>query len=174
MKHVEALQDLIPEAAKDIRVNLKNVLAESTLSVHQRWGVAVASAIASRNERLRDAILADARELANDAVIDDAKAAAALMAMNNVFYRFRHLVEKESYSTKPARLRMTRIAKPATNKLDFELYSLAVSAINNCEMCIRAHEKVSIEGGLSEDQVLDAIRIAAVIHATATALELGV
>lgn len=173
MKNVEAIQDLIPEAAKDIRVNLKNVLAESALSVPQRWGVAVASAIASRNEKLRDAILADARELANDAVIEDAKAAAALMAMNNVFYRFRHLIEKESYSTKPARLRMTRLAKPATNKTDFELFSLAVSAINNCEACIRAHEKVSLEGGLSEDQVLDAIRIAAVVHATATSLELG-
>jgi alkyl hydroperoxide reductase subunit D len=173
MKNIEAIQDLIPEAAKDIRVNLKNVLAESTLSVEQRWGVAVASAIAARNEKLRDAILADARESANEAVIDDAKAAAALMAMNNVFYRFRHVIEKESYSTKPARLRMTRIAKPATNKLDFELYSLAVSSINNCEACIKAHEKVSLEGGLSEDQILDAIRIAAVIHAAAVSLELG-
>lgn len=173
MKNVEAIQDLIPEAAKDIRINLKNVLAESTLSVEQRWGVAVASAIAARNEKLRDAIIADAKELANEAVIDDAKAAAALMAMNNVFYRFRHLIEKEAYSTKPARLRMTRIAKPATNKLDFELYSLAVSSINNCEACIKAHEKVSVEGGLSEDQVLDAIRIAAVIHAAAVSLELG-
>lgn len=173
MKNVEAIQDLIPEAAKDIRLNLKNVLAESTLSVEQRWGVAVASAIASRNDKLRDAILADARELANEAVIDDARAAAALMAMNNVFYRFRHVIEKESYSTKPARLRMTRIAKPATNKLDFELYSLAVSAINNCEACIKAHEKVSLDGGLSEDQIVDAIRIAATIHAAAVSLELG-
>jgi alkyl hydroperoxide reductase subunit D len=69
---------------------------------------------------------------------------------------------------------MQRIAKPATNKPDFELFCLSVSAINGCEMCIRSHEAVVIEGGLSEDQVHDAVRIAAVVHAAAVALELPV
>ncbi len=105
------------------------------------------------------------------AVIDDGIAAAALMGMNNVFYRFRHMIGKPSYETKPARLRMQRIAKPATNKADFELFCLAVSAINGCEACVRSHEHVVVEGGLSEDNVHDAVRIAAVIHAAAVALE---
>ena len=93
--------------------------------------------------------------------------------MNNVYYRFRHLVGKPSYGEKPARLRMNRLAKPATSKVDFELFSLAVSAINGCETCIQAHEKVVLEGGLTEDQVHDAVRIAATIHAAAVALEAG-
>jgi alkyl hydroperoxide reductase subunit D len=84
------------------------------------------------------------------------------------------MIGKPSYDQKPARLRMQRIAKPATNKPDFELYCLAVSAINGCEMCIRSHEAVVIEGGLTEDQVHDAVRLAAVVHAAAVALELPV
>ena len=136
--------------------------------------MAIASAIATRNERLRDAILHDARADVGPEVIDDALAAAALMAMNNVYYRFRHMVGKESYSQMPARLRMQRIARPATNKTDFELFCLAVSAINGCEMCVRSHEDVVVKGGLSEDQVHDAIRIAATINATALSLELPV
>ena len=98
--------------------------------------------------------------------------AAAIMAMNNVYYRFRHMVGKPSYSEKPARLRMNRLVKPATNKVDFELFSLAVSAVNGCEACVRSHEQVVTQGGLSEDAVHDAVRIAAVVHAAAVSLEL--
>src|SRR5687768_15840494 len=174
MSAVEELRAAIPEAAKDIKLNLQSVLQPGALSPAQRWGVAIASAVATRNERLRDAILHDARVNVGAEVIDDALAAAALMAMNNVYYRFRHMIGKESYSQMPARLRMQRIAKPASNKVDFELFCLAVSAINGCEMCMRSHEDVVIKGGLSEDQVHDAIRIAAIVNAAAVAIELPV
>ncbi|HKR66612.1 MAG TPA: carboxymuconolactone decarboxylase family protein, partial [Thermoanaerobaculia bacterium] len=164
MNNVEELRAALPELAKDIKLNLQTVLQPGALSPQQRWGVAVATAIATRNTRLRDALLADARAEVAEDVIEDAMAAAALMAMNNVYYRFRHLVGKPSYSQMPARLRMQRIVKPATNKADFELFCLAVSAINNCEMCIRSHEDVAVRGGLSEEQVHDAIRIAATLN----------
>jgi len=96
------------------------------------------------------------------------------MAMNNVYYRFRHMVGKPIYSEKPAGLRMNRLVQPATNKVDFELFCLAVSAINGCEACIRSHEAVVLQGGLSEEQVHDAIRIAAVVNAASVAIELPV
>ena len=174
MSAVEILRDSISEPARDIKLNLQNVLQAESLTAAQRWGVAIASAVAARSARLRDAILLDARAVVGEEVIDDALAAASLMAMNNVFYRFRHMVAKESYTQKPARLRMQRIAKPATNKADFELFCLAVSAINGCEMCIRSHEAAVIAGGLTEDHVVDAVRIAAVMNAAAVALELPV
>lgn len=174
MRAVEELRAGIPDAAKDIKLNLQSVLQPGALTPAQRWGVAIASAVATRNTRLRDALLQDARDEVSPEVIDDALAAAALMAMNNVYYRFRHMIGKESYSQMPARLRMQRIAKPASNKVDFELFCLAVSAINACEMCIRSHEEVVIRGGLSEDQVHDAIRIAATVSAAAVAIELPV
>jgi alkyl hydroperoxide reductase subunit D len=173
MTNVETLRQSLPEAAKDVKLNLQSVLQQSSLGEAQVWGTAVASAIASRNPRLLEAVLADAASHAGAETIEDAKAAAALMSMNNVYYRFRHMVGKESYSQKPARLRMNWIAKPAGSKADFELFCLAVSAINGCEMCVRSHEQAILEGGLSEDQVHDAVRVAATIHAAAVALEIG-
>jgi alkyl hydroperoxide reductase subunit D len=173
MTNVDKIRDALPELAKDIKLNLQSVLQGGALSMSQRWGVAIASAAAARSAALREAVLADARLEVDGSVVEDALAAAALMAMNNVYYRFRHLIRKPSYSDKPARLRMNRIAKPAGNKVDFELFSLAVSAINGCETCMQAHEKVVIEGGLTEDHVHDAVRIAATMEAAAVALEIG-
>jgi alkyl hydroperoxide reductase subunit D len=171
MSAVEALRNALPEHARDTKLNVQAVMQSESLTAAQRWGVAIASAVAARSPRLRDALIEDARASAiEENVIDDALAAASLMAMNNVFYRFRHMVAKESYPQKPARLRMQRIAKPATNKVDFELFCLAVSAINGCEMCIRSHEEAVIAGGLTEDQVHDAVRIAATMNAAAVAV----
>jgi alkyl hydroperoxide reductase subunit D len=168
---LEEVRSSLPEAAKDIRLNLQSVMDGGALSEAQRWGVAAACAIAARNKHLKEAVVTDAREKAGEAVVEDARAAAALMAMNNVYYRFRHLIGKPSYASKPARLRMQRIAQPLTGKADFELLCLAVSALNGCEACLRSHEQVVLEGGLSEDHVNDAVRIAAVVHAAAVALE---
>jgi lipoyl-dependent peroxiredoxin subunit D len=173
MAALDAIRDAIPESAKDIRLNLQAVLQGGPLSPAQRWGVAIASAAAARHPALLAAVVEDARGEVEPAVVDDALAAASLMAMNNVYYRFRHLVGKESYGQKPARLRMNRLVKPATSKVDFELFSLAVSAINACEVCIQSHEKVVVEGGLTEDHVHEAVRIAATVHAAAVALELA-
>lgn len=168
---LEALREELPDIARDTKINLSNVLGASSLTQAQTWGVAVASAFASRHERLAKAILSEAQGKVEAAVIEDAKAANSLMAMNNIYYRFRHVIHKPSYGEKPARLRMQRLIQVASNKIDFELFCLAVSAINGCEMCVGAHEKVVVDGGLTEDQVHDAVRIASVIHAAAVSLE---
>jgi lipoyl-dependent peroxiredoxin subunit D len=172
MENLNQLREQFPDAARDIKINIGNVIAPGALNAAQAWGVAIATAYAARNEKLTRAILADAKLAGiDDAVLEDAKAAAILMAMNNVYYRFRHLVGKEEYSQKPARLRMMRLSQVTTNKVDFELFCLAVSAVNNCETCLKSHEAVVIEGGLTTDQVHDAVRIGSVIHAAAVALE---
>lgn len=173
MSQIEKLREALPDATKDTRLNLQSVFQSSTLSAEQLWGTALASAIATRNSEVAQAVFADAQGKVDAPIIEDAKAAASLMAMNNVYYRFRHIVGKESYSTKPARLRMNWIGKPLGSKADFELFCLAVSAINGCEACVRSHEQVVIDGGLSEDQVHDAVRVAAVIQAAAVSLEIG-
>jgi lipoyl-dependent peroxiredoxin subunit D len=173
MSALEKLRDEFADVAKDIKVNLQTVLGPSSLSEGQKWGIAYATAIASRNPRLRDAVREDAAAAVDAAVLDDARAAAVLMGMNNVYYRFRHMIGKPEYAAKPARLRMQRMAQPATSKVDFELYCLAVSAVNGCEQCLQSHERVVLDGGLSEDHVNDAVRIASTIHAAAVALELA-
>lgn len=171
--HLDPLRESLTEPARDLKVNLQSVLQDGFLTPEQRWGVAVACGFASRSARLAQALLDQAREHVAAAVIDDARAAATLMAMNNVYYRTKHMLAREDVQALPARLRMTRIAKPATSKLDFELMCLAVSAINGCERCIQAHEKTVRDGGMSADQVHDAIRIAAVVEGVAVGLELG-
>jgi alkyl hydroperoxide reductase subunit D len=174
MSALDDLRDAVPDAARDLKLNLQAVLAaDGPLSPAQRWGTAVAAAIASRNPRLRAAILAEARAQVEPGVVEDGVAAAALMGMNNVYYRFRHLIGRASYADKPARLRMNRLVKPAGSKVDFELFCLAVSAINGCASCLQAHENVVLQGGLTEDHVHDAVRIAAVIHGAAVALDLA-
>jgi lipoyl-dependent peroxiredoxin subunit D len=169
---LETLRGAIPEPAKDIKLNLQTVLQPGLLSPAQRWGVAVASAITARNPELRRAIVAEATNEVGAAVVEDASASAALMAMNNVYYRFRHLVGKPEYQSKPARLRMNRMVQPVTNRVDFELFSLAVSAINGCGACIQAHEAAVLAGGLTDDHVHDAVRIASTVQAAAVALEM--
>ena len=173
---MEALRELtgfFPEATKDIKLNLQTVLAESSLSEGQRWLVALSCALAKGDHALARGIVAAAGPAASEALIDDAKAVAALMAMNNVYYRFRHMVGKESYASLPARLRMNRLGQPRTSKADFELASLAVSALNGCEMCIQSHERAVLAQGLSEAQVHDAVRVAAVIAGASAALGLA-
>ncbi len=169
MTRTEELRERLHDAARDLKLNLQTVLGDGTLSPAQRWGVALACAIACRNSELRDAIAEDAKAHAPAEVLDDARAAAALMGMNNVYYRFRHFAGAE-YESIPARLRMNRIARPASSKLDFELMCLAVSAINGCEVCVKSHEKNVREHGLSPEQVNDAVRIAATMHGVAAAL----
>jgi len=173
MQAIEALRQTVTEPGRDLRLNIQSVLEGTSLSTAQKWGVAVASAIAARNPALRRAVLDDATPAVDPAVVDDARAAASLMGMNNVYYRFRHMVGKPSYTAKAPRLRMNWMAKPLGAKADFELFCLAVSAINGCETCVKSHEKVVVDAGITEEQVHDAVRIAAAVAGMAIALEAG-
>jgi alkyl hydroperoxide reductase subunit D len=167
---IETLKERIPEYAKDIKLNLGSLANETSLSRQQLAGCFVASALASRNAEVTRDIVAEFGPQLSPEALQAAKAAAAVMAMNNVYYRFVHLVGGD-YERLPARLRMNVIGKPGVDKVDFELWSLAVSAVNGCGMCLISHEKVVREGGLSQEQVQAAVRIAATVHAVAAVLD---
>ncbi len=174
MSALKLLLDQAPEVARDLRMNLTAVLEADSLTPAQRWGVAVASAHAAGAPALAHALVEGARAAGvGEPALEDARAAAAIMAMNTVYYRFRHMIGKTSYGEKPARLRMNRIVKPSSNRTDFELFCLVVSAIKGCESCVRSHEHVVVEAGLSEDQVLEAVRLGSVVNAAAVSLELA-
>lgn len=171
MSQIDVLRDKLPDAAKDLRLNLQTILRPENLSSDQVWGIALASVYFIGHAELRDAVLADATAAGiSEAVIDDAKASASIMGMNTVYYRFRHLVEKPSYATMPARLRMMRMGQPQTDKVSFELMSMACAALAGCGMCITAHEATLTQHGVSEAAVHDSVRIAAVLQGTAVAL----
>lgn len=168
---LDALRDRIPDYAKDIRLNLGSLASESTLTDQQKWGAFLASALASRNADVIRAIAAETLTKLSPEATSAAKAAAAIMGMNNIYYRATHLMEAPDYKSLPARLRMNVIGNPGVDKVDFELWSLAVSAVNGCGMCLDSHEKVVRKAGLSTDQIQAALRIASVVHAAAAVLD---
>jgi len=168
---IQTLKERLPDYARDLKLNLGSLAAEQVLNDEQKAGTFIASAIASRNTEVIAAVIAEFAPRVGKQVVAAAKAAAAIMAMNNVYYRFTHLVEKAEYQRLPARLRMNVMANPGTGKENFELYSLAVSAVNGCGKCVAAHEKVLREAGQTPEQVQAAVRIAAVVHAVAVTLE---
>lgn len=168
---IQILKERLPDYARDLKLNLGTLASEAVLNDEQKAGTFIASAIAARNSQVIEAVLAEFAPRVSPQTVAAAKAAAAIMAMNNVYYRFTHLVEKDEYQRLPARLRMNVMANPGTAKENFELWSLAVSAINGCGKCIAAHEKVLREAGLGPEQIQAAVRIAAVVHAVAVTLE---
>jgi lipoyl-dependent peroxiredoxin subunit D len=163
---LDQLIDSIPGYAKDLKLNYSSLVRQNTeLTPQQLWGTVIVSAIATRSASLTEAVLHEAAKHLSQQAFEAAKSAAAIMGMNNIYYRFQHLSSNEKYSTMPARLRMNVLRSHGVESLDFELWSLAVSAINGCGKCIDAHEKVVREKGAGEELVLSVVRVASVVHA---------
>ncbi|MCF6765366.1 carboxymuconolactone decarboxylase family protein [Thiotrichales bacterium 19S3-7] len=166
----EALLNSLGDYAKDIRLNVKSVLdvsKQNYLTANQIAAIALACAYATKNIKVIQAIDDYAKDTISTNEVQAAKAAAAIMGMNNIYYRFIHLVSKQDYKTMPAGLRMNILANPGVAKEDFELYSLAVSAINGCGLCIDSHVQVLEKANIDSYAIQHAIKIAAVIHALA-------
>jgi len=168
---LEKIKDQLPQYAKDIKLNFSNILSSTLLTEQQLWGTLLATAIASRNSQLLEAMKIEAREKLSEAAFEAAGAAAAIMAMNNIYYRFVHLAENAEYRQLPAGLRMNILANSGVDKVDFELWSLAVSIINGCGMCIDAHERQLRQHSISTEQIQFMAKVAAVIHSVAVTLE---
>ena len=161
---LEAMRQGLGEATKDAKLNISSVLSNSTLGEGERYAVALSSAYFIKDLELAAAIIEDAGDKLTPELIEDAKASSSIMAMNTVYYRFRHMVAKESYSQMRAGLRMNRMMKPATSKEVFELCSMSCAALAGCEMCIDSHEETLTKHGVREDQIHDAVRIGAVVN----------
>src|SRR5580692_6130070 len=174
MTTLDSIRDSLPDYARDLRLNLGSVLATTGapgLTERQIWAVAFAAAIASRHVPLARDIEALATAHLGPEELNAARAAAAIMGMNNIYYRFLHLVEDPEYKQLPARLRMNVLANPGIDKLDFELLSLAVSAINGCGTCVASHERQLRKHEFTRETVQSAVHIAATVHAVARVLE---
>jgi alkyl hydroperoxide reductase subunit D len=149
---------------RDLKLNVKAVLTSENLSAKETNLLALAVTTNNNIEILSTAFVSKAKENgATDAEIADAQACASLLSANNVLYRFRHFTEKEVYNNAPARLRMNIMMNPVLGKEFFELVSLAVSAVNGCEMCVKSHEQSVLHAGSTELRVWDAIRLASII-----------
>ncbi len=172
---LQELRDALPGYAKDTKLNLGSVIG--TLGQHlteqQHWGTVLAVAAATGSPSVLPALAAEARPRLAEPAIDAALAAASVMAMNNVYYRARHLLHG-AYDDQRAGLRMQAIGNPGVDKADFELWCLAVSAVNGCGACLESHEAVLRTAGVSREGIHDALRIAAVVTAAAATMDAAV
>ena len=164
----KTIADSLPDYAKDLRLNLSSILNDQLLGEERRLGLLLSCAHGSGYKPLVDAAEAEAAGKLSEQIADAARGAAALMAMNNVYYRFVHLVANPEYGTMPAKLRMNLIGSHGIAKEDFELFSIAVSAMNGCGMCMESHERVLLQHGVKPETIQSAVRIGAVLKAIAT------
>ncbi|MEU8115853.1 carboxymuconolactone decarboxylase family protein [Micromonospora sp. NPDC048947] len=168
---LDAIRAALPEYARDIELNLGSTVGSAALTPAQTWGTALACAVTSRNPLVLREIAAEALGHLGPEGVEAAKGAAAIMAMNNIYYRAKHLIGDEQYASMPARLRMQIIARPGVDKGDFELWCFAVSAIAGCGVCLELHDKKLRAGGYTREQLHEALRISAVVHAAAVTLD---
>lgn len=174
-ENLESLKEILPDFAKDIRLNLSSVIKEdgvSGLTLKQVYGTALASAYATRNTSVIQAITGEVSATLSAEEINAAKAAATIMGMNNVYYRAVHMLEDEEIGKMSAGLRMNILSNPGVDKATFEVFELAVSAINGCGGCLQAHARGIEHAGLSKAAVQHGLKIAAVISASAQALSI--
>ncbi len=169
---LDVLMENLPSYAKDLKLNFSSVVRQQTdLTEQQLWGTVLACAMASRNEDLTAAALEEAAKYMTPQAIEAAQGAVAVMGMNNIFYRFLHLSSNEKYATMRAGLRMNVIRTHGIDPIDFELWCIAVSAINGCGACVDSHEKVLREKNFAEEKILAAIRVASVLHGIGVVLD---
>jgi lipoyl-dependent peroxiredoxin subunit D len=166
---VENLKAALPEYAKDLKLNLGSITRLTVLNEEQLWGALLAGAAATRNTQVLAEIGAEAADILSAEAYQAALGAAAIMGMNNVFYRGRGFLDGQYDDLRPG-LRMNIIGNPGVDKANFELWSFAVSSINGCSHCMVAHEHALREAGVSREAVLEALKAAAIVSGVAQAL----
>lgn len=158
----------LPDYARDLRLNVGALLDDQILGSQRKYGLLLACAHGTGYRAVVAATEAEVAGKLNPALANAARAAAAVMAMNNVYHRFVHLAANPVYGTLPSKLRMDVAVNPGVDKGEFELFSLAVSAMNGCGVCIDAHERVLIQHNVKPETIQAAARVAAVMKAVAT------
>ncbi len=166
---VDNLKNALPEYAKDLKLNLGSITRSTVLTEEQLWGTLLASAAATRNTQVLTDIGADAANNLSTQAYQAALGAAAIMGMNNVFYRGRGFLDGK-YGDLRAGLRMNIIGNPGVDKANFELWSFAVSSINGCSHCVAAHEHTLREAGVGREAILEALKAAAIVSGVAQAI----
>jgi alkyl hydroperoxide reductase subunit D len=170
--NAQALLNTEARYIKDLKINTGNVLNNNQhLSRKEALLLALAVAVNEKFDLLKESFTTLAREEgATDVEISEIIAATSLMNTNNVFYRFRHFMQKEYYTNQPAGIKMSIMMNPALGKAFFELVSLVISSINGCEMCVTSHEQSVLQHGSDEAKVFEAVKLGAVIKGLITIL----
>lgn len=170
--NMQALLNAESRYIKDLKINTSNALNNTQyISRKEALLLALAVAVNEKSELLQESFTSLAKEAgATEAEIAEMIACTSLMNTNNVFYRFRHFMQKDFYNNQPAGIKMSIMMNPVTGKEFFELVSLVISSINGCEMCVSSHEQSVLQHGSSESKVFEAVKTGAIIKGLITAL----
>jgi alkyl hydroperoxide reductase subunit D len=169
--HLKLLAQTDARYLRDLKINVTNALGAETLTKKEAYLLAYAVAVNEKNELLQKAFKEfSTKEGATDEEVAEVVSCTSLLNANNVYYRFRHFMNEEFYSNAQAGIRMSIMANPLLGKEFFELVSLAVSALNGCELCVTSHEKTLVGHGTAKQRIHDAVRLAAVIKSLAVLL----
>lgn len=168
---LDSLKSSLPDYAEDLRLNLGSVIAGSGLTAQRLWGTVLAAAIASRSPIVLRELAPEAKAHLSPEAYTAARSAAAMTTLSNVFHRTRHLLSDPAYGTLRAGLRMNVLGDPGVERVDFELWSLAVSAVNACGVCLDSHEQALRGAGVDRETIQEAVRIASVVQAVGVTLE---
>lgn len=151
--------------ARDLRLNLQRLLNDGALGLEDGLLAFLAAARAVESKPLEELARSELSRLGfNDEAIQEAAQSAAIMAMLNTYYRFKHMIANNADYAGTG-LRMNALAKPVLGKERYELLAFTVSVLNGCETCIKAHEKVLRAGGMDVARIHDAARLASVVKA---------
>lgn len=169
---IDALRDALPDYAFDQKRNLDDLVAETLLTEQQKWGTLLACAYVTSNPTLIRQMESAALSHLSDGARNAAKIAATVMAMNTVYYGALNLLANHDYRRAPAQLSMTALQQTEVDKIDFELWSFAISAMTNCGACLNVHETELHKRGVTLERVQAALRIAATVNAASIALRI--
>lgn len=174
MTNLKSLTSHIPDFAKDVKINFENLVNENNtvLTYKQVLGTALVCSYITDERTTSTALANETRLQFGRAFVDVIKSAAAIMTMNNTYYRFTHISSDEEYSKMPAGLRMKIIKEHGIEEIDFEIYCLAASIMNGCGLCIDAHANQLLKHGLTKTQIQMVAKIAAVVNAVARSIEI--
>ena len=165
-----SLSAALPAHAADLKTNIARLAADTVLSDQQKWGCFLACAVALGQPQVIDAVEAEASSRLSEEAKAAARAAVSIMAMNTVYFGAVNLLHNHDYRDIPPQLSMTALASPGIDKLDFELWAFAISALSNCEACLNTHEAELHKRGMPVERVQAALRIASVVNAMSVVL----
>lgn len=167
MEFLASIKAMIPDWAKDIRLNLDGTIARSSLKPEDAIGVALAAAYAARSPVLISAFKSGLSPEDATGVLT----AAALMGMNNTYYPYVEMSGDEQLKTLPAQLRMNAYANHGgVDQNRFELFALGASIVGKCHFCVGSHYQNLKKAGYTSEQLRDVGRIASVVNAAALVL----
>jgi alkyl hydroperoxide reductase subunit D len=168
---IQSIVRKIPPYAADIKANFEEILTKDVegLTANHVYGISIAVCYALKNEQMLNVIRNEAKVFLEDQHFEAAKSAVAIMALNNTYFGFLAMLG-ETYTV--GDLSMEVLKNPGIDKLEFEMYLLAVSLVHNCQYCVRFHEGKLSKKGIDKVTIQNIGKIAAVLKSVAQVLEM--